>query len=51
VGDLAMMRFGVATAQRGWAPPEQVLNTRDLDGLLGFVNAKRERAGAPLVRA
>lgn len=51
VGDLAMMHFGVTTAQRGWAPPEQVLNTRDLDGLLTFVNAKRERAGAPVIRA
>lgn len=41
VGDLANMPYGVATAQRGWAPPAQVLNCRDLDGLLAFVDAKR----------
>ena len=41
VGDLASMRFGVATAQRGWATPQDVLNCRDLDGLLAFTQAKR----------
>lgn len=41
VGDLGSMRYGVATAQRGWARPSDVLNCRDLDGLLEFVNAKR----------
>ncbi len=41
VGDLASMRYGVATAQRGWATPDDVLNCRDLDGLLEFVAAKR----------
>jgi DNA polymerase (family 10) len=41
VGDLASMRYGVATAQRGWATPAHVLNCRDLDGLLEAVNAKR----------
>ena len=41
VGDLASMRYGVATAQRGWATPERVLNTRPLQGLLDFVAAKR----------
>jgi DNA polymerase (family 10) len=43
VGDLELMRYGVATAQRGWATPADVLNTRDLDGLLAFTAAKRER--------
>ncbi|CAN5299966.1 DNA polymerase/3'-5' exonuclease PolX [soil metagenome] len=43
VGDLGSMRYGVATAQRGWARAEDVLNTRDLDGLLAFTAAKRER--------
>jgi DNA polymerase (family X) len=43
VGDLASMRYGVATAQRGWATPGDVLNCRDLDGLLAFTAAKRER--------
>ncbi|HWH33138.1 MAG TPA: DNA polymerase/3'-5' exonuclease PolX [Egibacteraceae bacterium] len=46
VGDLDLMRYGVATAQRGWATPAQILNCRDLDGLLAFVRAKRERSGA-----
>lgn len=41
VGDLGSMRYGVATAQRGWATPADVLNCRDLDGLLEAVNAKR----------
>jgi DNA polymerase (family X) len=39
--DLDYMRYGVATAQRGWAPREQILNCRDLDGLQAFVAAKR----------
>ncbi len=43
IGDLASMRYGVATAQRGWATPRDVLNCRDLDGLLAFARAKRER--------
>ena len=41
VGDLASMRYGVGTAQRGWATAEHVLNTRPLQGLLDFVAAKR----------
>ena len=32
---LANMTFAVATARRGWATAAHVLNTRDLDGLLG----------------
>ena len=42
VGDLASMRYGVATAQRGWATARDVLNTRPLQGLLDFVAAKRQ---------
>jgi DNA polymerase (family X) len=45
VGDLDLMRYGVATAQRGWATPADVLNCRDLEGLLAFTAAKRERHG------
>ena len=41
IGDLASMRYGVATAQRGWATPGDVLNCRPLKGLLDFVDAKR----------
>ena len=44
IGDLDSMPYGVATAQRGWATPDRVLNCRDLDGLLAFVDAKRARA-------
>jgi DNA polymerase (family X) len=43
VGDLGSMRYGVATAQRGWATAADVLNCRDLEGLLAFAAAKRER--------
>lgn len=41
---LDLMRYGVATARRGWAPPELVLNTRPLDGLLGWLRERRARA-------
>jgi DNA polymerase (family 10) len=35
-----VLRFGVATARRGWATPADVLNTRNADGIL---NWKAER--------
>ncbi|MPZ89572.1 MAG: DNA polymerase/3'-5' exonuclease PolX [Nitriliruptorales bacterium] len=41
VGDLDNLGYGVATAQRGWVPPDRVLNCWDLDRLLDMVNAKR----------
>jgi DNA polymerase (family X) len=41
IGDLDSMRYGVWTAQRGWATPADVLNTRGLDALRAFVAAKR----------
>lgn len=43
IGDLDNLRYGVATAQRGWATPADVLNCRELEGLLDFVAAKRAR--------
>lgn len=43
VGDLASLRYGVWTAQRGWATPADVLNTRSLAQLEAFVEAKRAR--------
>jgi len=43
VGDLQSMRYGVQTAQRGWARPADVLNTRSLPELRAFVGAKRAR--------
>jgi DNA polymerase (family 10) len=44
VGDIDAMRYGVWTAQRGWATPADVLNTGDLAALRAFVAAKRERS-------
>jgi len=38
------MRFGVATARRGWIEPRHVLNTRRIDDVLAFVARKRARA-------
>lgn len=43
VGDLDNLRYGVLTAQRGWATPASILNCRDVEGLRAFVAAKRER--------
>jgi DNA polymerase (family 10) len=35
------MRFGVGLARRGWAQPQQVLNTRPMTDLLSFIGVKR----------
>ncbi|CAN5122264.1 DNA polymerase/3'-5' exonuclease PolX [soil metagenome] len=43
VGDLGSMRYGVWTAQRGWATAADVLNTSGVAALRAFVTAKRER--------
>jgi DNA polymerase (family 10) len=40
------IRFGVATAQRGWLTKEHALNARPLEGLVDFVARKRAEAGA-----
>lgn len=37
------MRFGIATARRGWIEPDHVLNTRSLDEIRAFVARKRAR--------
>ena len=37
---LAMMRFGVATARRGWVRPDDVLNTLTLKKLLAWTSRK-----------
>jgi DNA polymerase (family 10) len=42
--EVSNLRFGVGTAQRGWAQVGDVLNCRDVDGLRDFV--ARKRAGA-----
>jgi DNA polymerase (family 10) len=39
--ELDNLRFGIATAQRGWACTADVLNCRDVDGLRDFVTRKR----------
>jgi DNA polymerase (family 10) len=38
VDELANMRFGVGTAQRGWAGPAEVINTWPLERLLAFLS-------------
>jgi DNA polymerase (family 10) len=35
------MSFGIGTARRGWIAPEQVLNTRGIDGIRQFIAWKR----------
>jgi DNA polymerase (family X) len=43
--ELDNLRFGIATAQRGWARTADVLNCRDVDGLREFVARKRASGG------
>jgi DNA polymerase (family X) len=43
VGHLAGIRYGVATAQRGWATKADVLNAKTLKQLEAFVAKKRSR--------
>lgn len=38
--ELELMRYGVATAQRGWATPEDVVNSWPLPRLLDYLAAK-----------
>jgi len=39
--ELGRMEYGVLTAQRGWAPKDQVINTWDQDRFLGWVASHR----------
>jgi DNA polymerase (family 10) len=41
------MSYGVGTARRGWVTPEQVLNTRGIEGIREFIARKRGRSGSP----
>ena len=41
VGHLAVMRYGIGTAQRGWLTPGDVINTWPLPRLMAFLQAKR----------
>lgn len=43
VGDLANVAYAVGQARRGWVTAAEVLNARPLEGVLAFVEAKRER--------
>ena len=47
VPHLDNMRLGVATAQRGWAGPADVINTRSLDELRRFLAKPRAAARSP----
>src|SRR4030095_1674038 len=38
------MSFGIGTARRGWIKPEQVLNTRGIEGWREFIARKRGRS-------
>jgi DNA polymerase (family 10) len=39
--ELGRMEYGVLTAQRGWAPKDQVINTWDQDRFLAWVASHR----------
>lgn len=43
-GQLAYMRYGVMTAQRGWLEPESVVNTFSLAKLTDYMKTKRRAA-------
>ncbi len=42
VRHLSYMNVGVGIARRGWAPPELILNTRNVEGIREFVLSKRK---------
>lgn len=39
-----LLRYGVGTARRGWAPAEHVLNARSVEGLLAWLRERRAKA-------
>jgi DNA polymerase (family 10) len=41
---LSNIAYAVGQARRAWLQPSDILNTRDIAGVLAFVNAKRARA-------
>ena len=43
VADLANVGYAVGQARRGWVTAAEVLNARPLEGVLAFVDAKRQR--------
>jgi len=46
VAGLDHVELGVAVARKGWLERDDVLNTRDVAGVLAFAAARREGAGA-----
>jgi DNA polymerase (family 10) len=44
--EISNLRFGVGSAQRGWAQVADVLNCRDVDGVREFVARKRARTSS-----
>jgi DNA polymerase (family 10) len=46
IEDLANVEYAVGQARRAWITPQEVLNARDLAGVLAFVQAKRDRASS-----
>jgi len=42
---LGFMRYGVATARRGWATSQDVINTWDRETLLAWIRSRRTRFG------
>jgi DNA polymerase (family 10) len=45
---IGLMRFGVSTARRGWAPPSLVLNTRSVDELTRWlIDRAPTKGGSP----
>ena len=48
--DLDYLRYGVATARRGWLTADEVIHTWPLDRLREFLRKKTDMAAAKLAR-
>jgi len=46
---LQYMRYGVATARRGWATKDDVINTWERERLMAWVRGRREARGLKAV--
>jgi DNA polymerase (family 10) len=40
-GGIGNVRYGVGVARKGWLGPDEVLNTRDVDGFLAWAGRNR----------
>jgi DNA polymerase (family 10) len=49
-GNLTYMKYGVATARRGWIEKKEVINTRPLDEFLAALRPKPHAAGAHTIK-